>query len=55
VAIGGIDADRAAEVAASGVDGVCVVSAICAAADPDAAARALRSAIDRGRLAQVVR
>jgi thiamine-phosphate pyrophosphorylase len=55
VAIGGIDADRAADVAATGVDGVCVVSAICAAADPDAAARALRSAIDRGRLAQVVR
>jgi thiamine-phosphate pyrophosphorylase len=55
VAIGGIDADRAAEVAATGVDGVCVVSALCAAPDPDAAARALRSAIDRGRLAQVVR
>ena len=55
VAIGGIDATRAAEVAATGVDGVCVVSALCAASDPDAAARALRSAIDRGRLAQVVR
>jgi thiamine-phosphate pyrophosphorylase len=55
VAIGGIDADRAAEVAATGVDGVCVVSAIGTAADPDAAARALRSEIDRGRLAQVVR
>jgi thiamine-phosphate pyrophosphorylase len=55
VAIGGVDVDRAAEVAATGVDGVCVVSAICAAPDPDAAARALRSAIDRGRLAQVVR
>jgi thiamine-phosphate pyrophosphorylase len=55
VAIGGIDAVRAAEVTATGVDGVCVVSAICAAADPDAAARALRSEIDRGRLAQVVR
>ena len=55
VAIGGVDASRAAEVAAVGVDGVCVVSAICAAPDPDAAARALRSEIDRGRLAQVVR
>jgi thiamine-phosphate pyrophosphorylase len=55
VAIGGVDVDRTAEVAATGVDGVCVVSAICAAPDPDAAARALRSAIDRGRLAQVVR
>ena len=55
VAIGGIDADRAAEVAATGVDGVCVVSAVCTAPDPEAAARALRSAIDQGRLAQVVR
>ena len=55
VAIGGIDATRAAEVAATGVDGVCVASALCAAPDPDAAARAFRSAIDRGRLAQVVR
>ena len=55
VAIGGIDATRAAEVAATGVDGVCVVSAVCTAPDPAAAARALRSAIDEGRLAQVVR
>jgi thiamine-phosphate pyrophosphorylase len=55
VAIGGIDAARAAEVAATGVDGVCVVSAVCTAPDPAEAARALRSAIDRGRLAQVVR
>jgi thiamine-phosphate pyrophosphorylase len=55
VAIGGIDASRAAEVAATGVDGVCVVSAVCTAPDPEAAARALRSAIDQGRLAQVVR
>ena len=55
VAIGGIDATRAAEVAATGVDGVCVVSAVCTAPDPEAAARALRSAIDQGRLAQVVR
>jgi thiamine-phosphate pyrophosphorylase len=42
VAIGGIDAARAASL--TGVDGVCVVSAICAAADPEAAARELRSA-----------
>ena len=40
VAIGGIDAARAGLV--SGVDGICVVSAICAADDPTAAARALR-------------
>ena len=55
VAIGGIDAARAAEVSATGVDGVCVVSAVCTAPDPADAARALRSAIDQGRLAQVVR
>jgi thiamine-phosphate pyrophosphorylase len=42
VAIGGIDAGNAAEVAATGVDGICVVSAICTAADPAAAARDLR-------------
>ena len=45
VAIGGIDAARAAEV--TGVDGVCVVSAICAAGDPAAAARDLRAAVAR--------
>ncbi|MGY1886335.1 MULTISPECIES: thiamine phosphate synthase [unclassified Blastococcus] len=43
VAIGGIDAARAAAVAATGVDGVCVVSAVCAAPDPRAAAAALRA------------
>ncbi|HYO37982.1 MAG TPA: thiamine phosphate synthase [Geodermatophilus sp.] len=42
VAIGGITAERAALV--TGVDGICVVSAVCAAADPAAAARALREA-----------
>jgi thiamine-phosphate pyrophosphorylase len=41
VAIGGIRAGRAAEVAATGVDGICVVSDICAAPDPRAAAAAL--------------
>jgi thiamine-phosphate pyrophosphorylase len=43
VAIGGISAGNAASV--TGVDGVCVVSAICAAADPAAAAQELRAAI----------
>jgi thiamine-phosphate pyrophosphorylase len=43
VAIGGIDAARAASV--TGVDGVCVVSAICAAPDPEAAACELRSVL----------
>jgi thiamine-phosphate pyrophosphorylase len=47
VAIGGISAANAASVAATGVDGVCVVSEICAAADPAAAARTLRSVLDR--------
>ncbi|TQN40762.1 thiamine-phosphate pyrophosphorylase [Blastococcus colisei] len=45
VAIGGIDATRAAAVAATGVDGICVVSDICAADDPAAAARLLRAAL----------
>ena len=55
VAIGGIDARSAAAVAATGVDGICVVSALCAAVDPAAAARELRSEIRRGRLAEVGR
>ena len=46
VAIGGVHAAAAAEVAATGVDGICVVSDICAAPDPAAAARVLRAAID---------
>lgn len=42
VAIGGIDAERAREIRATGVAaGVAVVSAICAAADPKQAAREL--------------
>jgi thiamine-phosphate pyrophosphorylase len=45
VAIGGIDVGRAPAVAATGVDGICVVSAICAAPDPGAAARELRTAL----------
>jgi thiamine-phosphate pyrophosphorylase len=53
VAIGGINAERAAEVAATGVDGICVVSAVCAVADPAAAAEILLAEIARGRLAEV--
>jgi thiamine-phosphate pyrophosphorylase len=45
VAIGGIHAERAGAVAATGVDGICVVSDICAAADPAESARLLRAAI----------
>ncbi|MGY1594312.1 thiamine phosphate synthase [Geodermatophilus sp. SYSU D00708] len=55
VAIGGIDTARAAEVAATGVDGICVVSAVCAAPDPAAAARELRARIDAGRSVGVQR
>ncbi|MCA0147112.1 thiamine phosphate synthase [Blastococcus sp. LR1] len=51
VAIGGIGPDRAAAAAATGVDGVCVVSALCTAPDPAAAARELRAEIARGRTA----
>ncbi len=50
VAIGGIGAGNAAEVMASGAaDGIAVVSAICGAEDPEAAARALRREIEAGR------
>ncbi len=50
VAIGGIGAQNAAEVMASGAaDGIAVVSAICGADDPQAAARALRREIAAGR------
>ena len=44
VAIGGIDVARATLLRGCGVMGVCVVSAICAAADPQAAARRLYAA-----------
>ena len=49
VAIGGIGAGNAAEVMATGVEGIAVVSAICGASDPEAAARDLRQAIAAGR------
>lgn len=45
VAIGGIQADAAPALIAAGFEGVAVVSAICAAPDPEAAARALRAAV----------
>ena len=49
VAIGGIGTGNAAEVMASGAaDGIAVVSAICGADDPQAAARALRREIEAG-------
>ncbi|MEP7088435.1 MAG: thiamine phosphate synthase [Gemmatimonadota bacterium] len=47
VAIGGIDATNAAEAIAAGVSGVAVIRALFSAADPEEAARSLRSAIGR--------
>jgi len=49
VAIGGLTAANAGAAVAAGADGVAVVSAICAAPDPRAAARALRAAVDAAR------
>jgi thiamine-phosphate pyrophosphorylase len=45
VAIGGLDATNAADAVRAGADAVAVVSAICAADDPRAAAGELRDAI----------
>ncbi len=47
VAIGGIHAGNAAEVLRHGADGLAVVSAICAAEDPQAAAAALSDCLAR--------
>jgi thiamine-phosphate pyrophosphorylase len=41
VAIGGIDATNAATLYAAGLEGVAVISAVCSASDPGAAARGL--------------
>lgn len=43
VAIGGIQADNAGELAGTGLEGIAVVSAICAADDPKRAAQRLRA------------
>ena len=45
VAIGGLTPDNSAPVLAAGADGLAVVSAIVAAADPEAAARPVRGAV----------
>jgi thiamine-phosphate pyrophosphorylase len=47
VAIGGVDVRNVAAAVRAGADGVAVVSAIVAAADPEGASRELRAAIDR--------
>lgn len=52
VAIGGLHAGNAADVVAAGADGVAVVSAICAAPDPEAAARELRGIVAAARAAR---
>ncbi len=51
VGIAGIDAGNAGAVIAAGADGVAVISALSLAADPTAAARALRDIVD-GMLAK---
>jgi thiamine-phosphate pyrophosphorylase len=48
-AISGITAGNAGTVIAAGLDGVAVISAVCAAPDPEAATRALRRAVDAAR------
>ncbi|MDO5661636.1 MAG: thiamine phosphate synthase [Brachybacterium sp.] len=48
VAIGGITEQNAEEIAATGVDGLCVVSAVIAADDPHGAAARLRQRIAAG-------
>jgi thiamine-phosphate pyrophosphorylase len=45
IAVGGLSADRAAQVMAAGATGVAVVNAIFRAADPESAARAIAAAI----------
>ena len=49
VAIGGLRAEHVGAVFAAGADGIAVVSAICAATDPEAAARELASAAHQAR------
>jgi len=49
IAIGGIKADNAGELIRAGAAGVAVVSAIMAADDPEAAARALRTVVEAAR------
>jgi thiamine-phosphate pyrophosphorylase len=50
VAIGGVTPANAAAVMATGVAGLAVVSALCAAADPQAAARELRAIVEAARM-----
>lgn len=52
VAIGGVTAARVPELVAAGADGVAVAGAILLAADPQAAARELREALESARRAR---
>jgi thiamine-phosphate pyrophosphorylase len=49
VAIGGITVDNVAEVVRAGADGIAVISAVCAAPDPETAARRFIEAIRSAR------
>ncbi len=51
VAIGGITASNAGSVAAAGADGIAVISAICSASDPRAAAHELRRIVEAAQVA----
>ncbi len=55
VAIGGIDDGNAGEAVRAGADGIAVVSAIVAAADPEAASRQLLGAVETARLVRAAR
>jgi thiamine-phosphate pyrophosphorylase len=49
VAIGGLDSDNTSAVVAAGFDGVSVIRAVLSQPDPEAAARALWTAVKAGR------
>ena len=49
VAIAGINHDNTASVIEAGVEGIAVISAVCAAPDPRAAAAGLRAIVDRAK------
>ncbi|MYZ47903.1 thiamine phosphate synthase [Propylenella binzhouense] len=49
IAIGGMSAENAAAMRAAGADGLAVISAICGAPDPEAAARRLVARFGHGR------
>jgi len=53
IGIGGITADNAGDVIRAGADGIAVVSAVCAAEDPQAAAERLRAAVADARRGRV--